>query len=355
MIDTSTATLSGDRLHRLFNRLWFDFHRPRKTLQLTFLQEIEAYLWVGEINRIDARIRDIKEFTFYRKYSPKVSSPELSIAEKLDLLGFDTRVVLAVQKGEKTGNLLEGIKVAINYLDMVLAMKSQSQTKITSGCVALSISLGLLIFLPRTVSETLSDLISSGLEISTGFTTNLLLFFGESNIPLLLALILLVMVIVATHFVCNDLKVSTPLHQYFATRRSLSLLSLWRMYRKSGIPLDTDHDALRKAVGDRVFEYMHPQLIDGVGLANVIEKDRHGFSPLLTSTVNSMSELTGEKFSDVSNQIIKLLFAEHKDQVRKLVLILSLISVSVAIMTICLLAFGMIFPIMSIQAGVRGL
>ncbi len=343
--------LGMESLLNLGDQIWFSIHKPKRTVQLIFLNEIKALLWGGTIDSIDKRILEMPKFKFHRKRTPSLVSSELSISEKLSLLGFDKEAVLALQRGEATGKSLEGLNIAINHLDMLSTTQGQAYGKIMSSFTALFVSLSLLIFLPGAVFDTLTELMNSGLTIQTGITTDLLLFLGESNTPMLLTIIVLVIALIMSYLICNEFKVSTPIHRYFATRRSLSLLTIWRMHRQAGVPLDTEYTTLKSTVGSRVFKDMQPQLIDGTSLAGVIATDRHSFSSLLTFTAESMSELGGERFSDVSHQIIKSLFAEHKVQVERLVQFLSWTSITVAVLAISLLAYGMIFPIMSIQAG----
>lgn len=345
------------RMQEILQKLRCWLARPNWQTQLLFLHEVQAFRATATTVNIDHRISEIPEFSVHRNYYPEVLQFELALSKKLELLGFDSHVAMSVRKGEDTGDPSKGVQAAINYLNLLTEIKDKSQSKWIVSGLAVFIALLMLVLLPQMVAGTVESLLDSGLDMKLTWATYVLMYLGSNHSTIPLAITVLSSAGLITYLLRDDLadsmffrKLFAIPFNYFATKRSLYLLIIWKMYRQSGLPLDKDTEALGSTLGARVYARLSPALTEGDELAHAIHQESHEFSMLLSSPIVALSRLSQKQFEEATNILVKLLINDQKKQAAKLASVLTISGGSIAVVTILLMVFGLIFPVMSINA-----
>ena len=357
-----TAFLQNDGNIDTFRSVLARIDRPDMKQQLSFLGEIEAYRLTGSIDKLDIRIREQKKFNHYCKNVTDSTLREISLSQKLDLLRFDPQVVAAVRNGEKTGKLGEGIKAAIEYCEMLLNIKENTSKNILMGAILLVLSVAILLIVPGVLVNTVAEIFSDEtLSLQTTIATPILLFFGTEQTVIFFALIIFLVASGVAYLLRQDLlelsifrKLINPILTYINCNRSLRFLMAYRFYKSAGMPIDTEDKLLRTIFGIRIYEQIKISTSEGNSLPNAISNEKWGFDPLLLNSIVPISGLFGEDFADISKRIVKLLISRQKQLANRLAITFSILGATIAISTVAMIAYGIIFPMMSLQVGGLG-
>lgn len=339
----------------LWKRLELSFARPSLDIQLLFLSEIKAYQAIGAPHEINRRIVIAKAFEVQRKYHPQVTSSQLAVSKKIELLGFDRGIVRLLAQGETGGNVSQALEVAMQEITFAKEIQQQSKGKFYLAVAAVVISLLSLLWIPTVTFSTLQGLLDSGLSVQTTPATTALLYLATHQFAIAYALLLCITVVASAWYgkdVLLDIpwyqKMLHPLLRYTSSKRSLSFMTSWKMHKRTGTPIEKDYLTLQQALGQRVMDRVHPLLFEGAGVAQAIVSQKEHFSELLISCVDPFEKLSGNDFDEAAKVMISCLVDEQKRAAAKLTHVLYLIGSLIAVAVILLMVFGIIFPAMSI-------
>ena len=346
----------------VLSNLWQRLDRPNLKMQLAFLSEISAYRMTGDVEQIDRRINTLPAFKRRRQHFPQITSGELSLSRKLELLGFADQIVAALNAAERAGDLDRGLETAMTFCSLTLEIREKTSGKLYLGALLLIMSLFVLYFIPARVVAPLEDLLlSPDLSIRTNFATNIVLFLASSQFLVLAAVSAIVAVGAVAYATRDDwldlsaarVALALPIN-YCACKRSLRFLLAWRIYKPAGLPIDSEEnsDALRRALGERIYERVNLTLADGGSLADAIAVEPAAFSPILNGPMAAIAGLGEERFTEIADRLIGLLLNEQKRLSGQLAVLFNVAGAVITIGTILLIAFGVIFPVMSLSSGV---
>ena len=344
----------AEYVDKVTNKICFPRRRKIKLIdQIIFLNELKAFKAIGNTDKINEYIPHLSNV----ELSYGAHNKEMSVGEKMYLSGFDKQVVALVRNGEKLGKLEESIQAAIRYCELLLDIKKNVASKVIFGFILFCVSLSGLFFIPSILSGTLKSFTDLGVSIKMTFATDILIFMSENHLFLWVGIFAIFisagfLYIWREQFLDSEIlrKIISPFSDYYASYRSLKFLVIWSVFRSVNIPLDREHKTLEEVLGERVYKKIKYRLIEGESLASAIGKESREFSRILISSIVSISYLPAENFNEMSSTLINLLRQEQKRQAEKLATAFNLIGSAIAVLTILLIVYGLIFPVLSVQA-----
>ena len=327
-------------------RSWLN--RPNLKVQLSLLNEIEAYRLVGQGGGIDRRIRSLRAFRYFCTAHPKLLGDELSLSRKLELLCFHPQIVTAVRSSEKTGNAGGGIAAAISFCELLLDVKAKTAGKLYLGALLIILAGSALLIIPGYVVAAVRQLlVVPELAIEANTATAILFWIADNQAWLVFGLLLIPALGAAGYLLRGDLlsiptmrSLLSPFLRYVGCRRSLKFLLIWMLYKTSGNAIDNDEQALRSALGPRVYTNVRLRMSEGASIHSAIIHESGDFSPLLSEPVAALSALTGNSFETAAERIVKLLADDQKFRAGRLAVVFN---------TVLLIISGVILPVMNVD------
>ncbi len=323
--------------------------------QLLFLVQLSALLSSYRNQGINALVQASPEFKRVAARHPDALRDDLNFSVKLAHLGFPRPVTAIVSAGEKTGRVKECVDEAVKYLKTELDVARNASKHLAFSFLLFGLSVLVFFALPFFVGEPLAALQSlDEVHLSTTWATDVL--FGVNRL-LRHHLLFLIAAIFSTaglawFFRLQILRVYpfNVFERFAKCSRSIRLLLVWRPYRLTGVPLEQESAVLKAVLGENIGAHLLAAMKRGVSLYKGLD-EKH-FSLSLVAASSELANAGSEDFDRISGVLLDSLSEEKRLMSEKLAALLYLASLTLAVGTIMLVAFGLIYPILGATTAV---
>lgn len=352
------AGVPAPRVLKVTRRWWLSdavvWLKPPVKIQALFLARALALFTAGNAALVNDLISSLPELRRLAKKRPDALRDDLELSTKIQRLEFSPEIVAIIEAGEKTGRLTQAIETALVYLRRNIEIGQKSSKQFTFGVLLVVVSLSLFFVLPLLLAEPIEMLRGlRDVQVNLTFATYVLLFIKTAVADYwgLLAAGAVAAVTAAWRF-RRALSHVPPFGAFLnleKTKRSISFLVVWRAFRVAEVPLEEQKATLTASIGPTAAAHVFDGLKRGESLSGTL--DRRFFSPILTLAAGDLSQIGAETFLKVAETLLTSLHEEQRAGAARVSAIMYAFGVVVTIAIVSLIAFGLIFPIMSTSAG----
>ena len=352
------AGVPAPRVVKVTRRWWLSdvsaWLRPPVKIQALFLARALALFAAGNAALVNDLIASLPELQRLAKRRPEALRDDLELSAKLQRLEFSPEIVAIVEAGEKTGRLTQAIETALVYLRRNIEIGRKSSKQFTFGVLLIAVSLSLFFSLPLLLAEPI-EMLRGLRDVQVNLTpaTYVLLFIKTAvkDYWWLSGAGIAVAGVAAWRFrrVVSRIPPFSAFWSLEKTRRSINFLVVWRAFRVAGIPLEEQKATLTASLGPYATAHVFDGLKRGESLSDTLS--RRFFSPTLTLAAGGLSQVGVETFLKIADTLLTSLHEEQQAGTTRAAAIMYAFGVVVTISIVSLLAFGLIFPIMSTSAG----
>ena len=356
------AGVPASRVVKVTRRLWSATDAfaglssaPSPKTQVLFLSRALALFAGGASAKVNDLITSLPELERLSRKRLEALRDDIELSTKLRHLGFDAEIVAMIESGEKTGRLPRAIETSLTYLKKNLEVAQKSSKQFVFGALLIGISLALFLTLPLLLAEPMDMLRNlSDVRINLTAATYVLLFVRSAVADYWWLLVGAVSAATALAWKFRYQLSSLSLFRAFGalerTRRSIRFLIVWRAFRVASVPLEEQTTMLSAAIGARAAAHVAAGLKRGEALTDTL--DQRFFSPTLALTAAGLSQVSVGTFSKIVDMLLASLHEERQLSASRVAAAMYACGATLAMATVALLAFGLIFPIMSTSAGV---
>ena len=328
--------------------------RPSAKTQMLFLARALALFASGSVSRINELVVSLPELKRLAGRRLQALRDDLELSAKLQHLGFGAEIVSIIEAGEKTGKLTQALETALTYLKQNIEVEQKNSKQFMFGALLIVVSLSMFFSLPLLLSEPIDTLRNlRDVQVNMTPATYVLLFVSTMVRDYWWLLCAGGGAALFTIWRCRRLLLRVPPFNLFGSlgriRRSIYFLIVWRAFRVAGIPLEGQTATLRAALGSDVSAQICERLKHGEALTDTL--DQRFFSPTLTLATVGLSQVGIESFLKIVDILLVSLYEEQQARTSQAAAAMYTLGAVLSLATVAMLAFGLIFPIMSASAG----
>ena len=335
-----------------------NFFRKKQSLshqeQLVILLNIQANCLTGNFDQAMKSLDQEQKWFDFIKVVATVQREDLNLSQRLKALGFDCSVFNVIASGECAGQLDRGLAAAIRYLKQMVKMKQQTLRPIFISVVLFGIAFLAFLVIPPLVHESLVPLLQiQEIHFSASFATHVLLWLGgEQHAGWWLGVLFLVVMggVAMGHHKLNFYPFST-IHAISKSRRSARFLAVWSLYRIAGIALEHDSNTLKSTLTVPIAQEILKRLNQGESLVQAVTT-RH-FTKILVQALPALNQYDSVHLEKITSLLLDNLQEDILQKKKQLSNLCYLATATLGFLLICLLAYGLMFPLLGSFASLN--
>lgn len=322
--------------------------------QLVALLNIQANCLTGNFDQAVKFLERNRSSSELLEVAAMARREDLNLSQRLKTLGFDHSVVNVIASGERAGQLNLGVAAAIQYLKQMVRIKQQTLRPIFMSAVLFGIVCVAFFVVPPLTHQSLQPFLQmEEIGFDATLATYILLWLGGAHHAGWWLGVLLLVVVggVAVGYHKLHFYPFSVIHAIARSQRSARFLATWSLYRIAGLALEHDSDTLTSTVGLPVAQEMLVRLSQGEALVQTVTT-RH-FIEMLVQALPALNQYDSDHLKQTTALLLDNFQEDMLQKQKQLSNLCYLAAAALGFLLICLLAYGLMFPLLGSFSGLH--